>query len=78
MKILRIFFSYSRDATPIGDRRLTPSEEVQHLRRQIVKLNRRMLSIEIENRARNQRDRWVYCLGLTYFVIKTIMWLNRN
>lgn len=37
-----------------------------------------MLSIEIDNVQRQQRDKIVYCLGLAYFLMKTFMWLNRN
>lgn len=71
----------SREATPplgpTGDA-LSPSEEVLHLRRQVAKLNRRVLSIEIDNVQRQQRDKIVYSIGLAYFLIKALMWLNRN
>ncbi|XP_073812063.1 transport and golgi organization 11 [Musca autumnalis] len=65
-----------RDGTPIGD--LTPHEEILYLRRQLAKLNRRVLNIEISNEQRLQREKIVYCLGLAYFVLKAIMWINRN
>lgn len=65
-----------REGTPIGD--LTPHEEILYLRRQLAKLNRRVLNIEINNEQRLQREKIVYCLGLAYFVLKTILWLNRN
>lgn len=65
-----------RDGTPIGD--LTPHEEILYLRRQLAKLNRRVLNIEINNEQRLQREKIVYCLGLAYFVMKAILWLNRN
>lgn len=67
-----------RDDTPPLGEMLTPSEEVLHLRRQIAKLNRRMLSIEIDNVQRQQREKVIYCLGLAYFLLKAIFWLNRN
>lgn len=65
-----------REGTPIGD--LTPHEEILYLRRQLAKLNRRVLNIEISNEQRIQREKIVYCLGLAYFVLKAIMWINRN
>lgn len=65
-----------REGTPMGE--LTPPEEILYLRRQLAKLNRRVLNIEINNEQRMQREKIVYCLGLAYFVLKTIFWLNRN
>ncbi|KAH8394685.1 hypothetical protein KR222_001844 [Zaprionus bogoriensis] len=65
-----------REGTPMGE--LTPHEEILYLRRQLAKLNRRVLNIEINNDQRMQREKIVYCLGLAYFVLKTIFWLNRN
>lgn len=65
-----------RDGTPIGE--LTPHEEILYLRRQLAKLNRRVLNIEISNEQRLQREKIVYCLGLAYFVLKAVFWLNRN
>lgn len=65
-----------REGTPMGD--LTPHEEILYLRRQLAKLNRRVLNIEIGNEQRLQREKIVYCLGLAYFVLKAIVWLNRN
>lgn len=66
-----------RDGTPpLGD--LSPPEEIMYLRRQLAKLNRRVLSIEIDNVQRQQREKIIYCLGLAYFLLKTIFWLNKN
>lgn len=69
-----------RESTPTigaGDG-LTPAEEVQHLRRQMAKLNRRVMALELENLNRLQRDKILYGLGIAYFLLKTIIWLNRN
>lgn len=71
-------FVCSREATPPYGEHVTPSEEVTHLRRQVARLNRRVLTIEIDNLQRQQREKVVYCLGLAYFLMKAIMWLNRN
>jgi len=71
-------FNTSREATPPFGDHYSPSEEVVLLRRQVAKLNRRVLSIEFESIQRQQRDKVIYCVGLAYFLIKAIMWLNRN
>lgn len=65
-----------REGTPVGE--LSPPEEILYLRRQLAKLNRRVLSIEIDNVQRQQREKIIYCLGLAYFLLKTIFWLNKN
>lgn len=57
---------------------LHSAEEALHLRRQVAKLNRRVLAVEVDNIQRQQREKIVYCLGLAYFLIKAIMWMNRN
>lgn len=69
-----------RESTPTigGGDGLTPAEEVQHLRRQMAKLNRRVMALELENLNRLQRDKILYGLGIAYFLLKTIIWLNRN
>lgn len=71
-------FFASREATPPYGEHITPSEEVTHLRRQVSRLNRRVLAVEVDNLQRQQREKVVYCIGLAYFLIKAIMWLNRN
>ncbi|KAG4077714.1 hypothetical protein HA402_004173 [Bradysia odoriphaga] len=75
------FLNQSREATPpLGPsgEQLSPSEEVMHLRRQVAKLNRRVLAVEVDNIQRQQREKIVYCIGLAYFLMKAIVWLNRN
>ncbi|KAJ6635586.1 Transport and Golgi organization protein 11 [Pseudolycoriella hygida] len=75
------FFNQSREATPpmgLNGEQLSPSEEVLQLRRQVAKLSRRVLSVEVDNMQRQQRDKIVYCIGLAYFLMKALMWLNRN
>lgn len=71
---------FSREATPPLTTRegLTPSEELFHLRRQVTKLNRRVLDIEIDNINRQQREKIVYAIGLAYFLVKAMIWLNKN
>lgn len=74
------FFSplYSREATPPYGEHVTGSDEVTTLRRQVARLNRRMIAVEIDNLQRQQREKVVYCIGLAYILMKAIMWLNRN
>lgn len=70
-----------RESTPPigpGGEGLTTIEEVQHLRRQMAKLNRRVMALELENLSRLQRDKVIYGLGIAYFLLKAIFWLNRN
>ncbi|XP_076638433.1 transport and golgi organization 11 [Colletes latitarsis] len=54
------------------------SEEIQHLRRQVGKLNRRVMAIELDMLQRQQRDKIVYAITLTYFILKAFSWLTRN
>lgn len=64
------------DITPTGD--FNEHEEILYLRRQLAKVNRRILSIEIDNNQRSQREKLICCLGIAYFILKTIVWLNKN
>lgn len=57
---------------------LTPSEELVHLRRQMAKLNRRVMAIELDNLQRQQREKIIYAIGLAYFFFKTLFWLARS
>lgn len=68
-----------RESTPpIGADGLTPAEEVHHLRRQMAKMNRRVMALELENLSRLQKEKVMYGLGIAYFLLKAIFWLNRN
>ncbi|KAK2580530.1 hypothetical protein KPH14_006261 [Odynerus spinipes] len=71
----------AREQTPsysVADVSLPPSDELQHLRRQVGKLNRRVMALELEMLQRQQRDKILYALTLAYCILKTISWLNRN
>ncbi|XP_076753499.1 transport and golgi organization 11 [Xylocopa sonorina] len=57
---------------------LPPSEEIQHLRRQVGKLNRRVMAIELEMLQRQQKEKILYALTLTYLILKAFSWLTRN
>ncbi|KAB7503061.1 Transport and Golgi organization protein 11 [Armadillidium nasatum] len=64
--------------TPGPNTDLSPSEEVQLLRRQVGRLNRRVMALELDSQQRANREMFLYSLGVAYFIIKTILWLNRN
>ncbi|KAG5680690.1 hypothetical protein PVAND_010182 [Polypedilum vanderplanki] len=53
-------------------------DEVLHLRKQVAKLNRRLLNVEIDNLQRTQREKIICFIGVAYFVLKAIFWLNRK
>ncbi|XP_068628755.1 transport and Golgi organization protein 11 [Battus philenor] len=69
-----------RDPTPpMGHGEgLSTAEELVHLRRQIVKLNRRVMSIEAEQLQRQQKEKIAYAIGIAYLLFKMIAWLNRS
>ncbi|CRK99246.1 CLUMA_CG012640, isoform A [Clunio marinus] len=56
----------------------TSHDEALHLRKQVAKLNRRLLNVEIDNLQRTQREKILYALGVAYFVLKAIYWFNRK
>lgn len=70
-----------REATPPiggGGESLTPAEEVVHLRRQLAKLNRRVMALELENVNRLQKEKILAGFGIAYFLLKVIIWMNRD
>ncbi|KAH0955721.1 hypothetical protein HN011_002641 [Eciton burchellii] len=70
-----------REQTPAYnalDVSLLPSEEVQHLRRQVGKLNRRVMALELDTLHRQQRDKILYIATVAYFILKAFSWLTRN
>ncbi|XP_072935892.1 transport and Golgi organization protein 11 isoform X2 [Epargyreus clarus] len=69
-----------RDPTPpmSNGEGLSTSEELVHLRRQIVKLNRRVMAIEAEQLQRQQKEKIAYALSIAYLLFKVIAWLNRS
>lgn len=80
VRFLIQFLFFSDGTPPLNSsiENLTPSEEILHLRRQVAKLNRRVLTIELENMNRQQREKVMYAIGLAYFFMKAFMWLNRK
>ena len=56
---------------------LSPSEELELLRRQLLKVNRRLMQIEVENQRRRSREVMLYTAGAAYFLIKVVLWMGR-
>ncbi|CAB0032426.1 unnamed protein product [Trichogramma brassicae] len=69
-----------REQTPYGvlDTTLPPGDEVQHLKRQIGKLNRRVMAIESEIQQQQQRMKLIYVISAFYVCLKTIFWFGKN
>ncbi|XP_055603429.1 transport and Golgi organization protein 11 isoform X2 [Uranotaenia lowii] len=70
-----------RDETPTfggSVENLAPSEELTHLRRQVTKMNRRLLTLELNFEQRQQREKLIYAAGLAYLLLKTFMWMTRK
>nr|CAI5846248.1 unnamed protein product [Callosobruchus analis] len=61
-----------------GGESLTPAEEIVHLRRQLAKLNRRVMALELENLNKLQKEKIVVGFGIAYFLLKVIIWMNRD
>jgi len=51
-------------------------EEVVHLRRQLAKLNRRVMNVEREMASRQQRDFLVWGFASVYLVFKLLSWMQ--
>jgi hypothetical protein len=60
------------------DSNLSLYDEVQRMRTQMAKLNHRLMASEMENQLQNQR--WQVCSVLVsaYFLVKALVWVNRN
>lgn len=72
------FFSNggSVPTTPPGP--LCVEDEVLALRKQIRSVSRRLIIVEQENQQRQQREIVLYSVGVLYFLLKGLMWLNRH
>lgn len=82
---MQAYYQYFREGTPqfgsgIGsvENLSTNHDEALHLRKQVAKLNRRLLNVEIDNLQRTQREKVLAALGIAYFVLKAFLWLNRK
>jgi len=57
---------------------LSVYEEVQMMRRQIAKLNHRLMAVELENQQQQQREMVLTVLVSAYFAVKALIWLNKS
>jgi len=57
---------------------LSVYEEVQMMRRQIAKLNHRLMAVELENQQQQQREMVLTVLVSAYFVVKAMLWINKS
>ena len=57
---------------------LSPLEEIQLLRRQMAKLNHRLMAVEAENQQQQQREMILTLLVSAYLIGKVAMWINRS
>lgn len=61
-----------------GGEGITTSEEILHLRRQLAKLNRRVMAVELDNVQMQQREKMLYASVAAYLLYKLISWMSRN
>jgi len=61
-----------------SDANVSIYDEVQRMRTQLAKLNHRLMAAEMEVQQQNQRWQVVSVLVSAYFLVKTMIWLNRN
>ena len=57
---------------------LTPWEELQLVRRQIAKLNHRLMAVELENQQQQQRETILTVIMSAYFIGKFFLWIQRS
>jgi len=57
---------------------LSVYDEVQMMRRQIAKLNHRLMAVELENQQQQQRETVLTVVVSAYFVVKALLWLNKS
>lgn len=53
-------------------------DEISMMRKQLRHLSRRVLSLEQESQQRQQREIILYTVGVTYFVLKGLIWLHKH
>ncbi len=57
---------------------LAPHEELHLIRRQLAKLNHRLMAVELENQQQQQREMVFTLLMSAYVVGKLVLWINRS
>jgi len=54
------------------------NDEIEHLREQMSRMNRRLLAVEEDTSERKERERYMVLAGLFYVAYKTVTWLFRS
>ena len=57
---------------------LSPWDELQLVRRQIAKLNHRLMAVELENQQQQQRETILTVIVSAYFVVKFANWIRQS
>jgi len=71
-------FMVTSSGPELPQQNMTTFEELQLVRRQIAKLNHRLMAVELENQQQQQREMIFTVLVTAYFFGKFIFWVNRN
>jgi len=66
------------DVSLSGGEGMTTYDEIQLMRRQIAKLNHRLMAVELENQQQQQREMVLTVVVSAYFVVKALVWFNKN
>ena len=62
-----------------GDKSLVSADdEVQHLREQLCRINRRVLCLEEEVADRKDKERYFVAAGILYAAVQAVAWLFRS
>jgi len=75
---------YGDPGTPVNLRNHDASmmgvydEEVEHLRDQLGRLNRRVLTLEDEMNDRKEKERYIVIAGILYAAVHAVTWLFRS
>jgi len=64
--------------TATGRENMTVHEELQLIRRQMAKINHRLMAVELENQQQQQREMILTILVAGYFIGKAVLWLNKS
>ncbi len=54
------------------------NDEIDHLREQLSRMNRRLLAVEEDGVERKERERYIVLAGLLYVAYKTCAWLLKT
>jgi hypothetical protein len=62
----------------LTEQNLSTNEEIQLMKRQIAKLNHRLMATELENQQQQQRE-LVFTIAVSaYFLVKALIWINKS